>query len=138
LAVLDPVTGAMLWQPKYGAGLMSTPAGLFAFPQFDTATGSPIELLEPRTGKKIATLEGWQPIPVEGHFRAAPVVMRHKHMTGSQGQTFIAGFDRSGLRVLGSVGHIIYHCRYADWALACVASDRRLLIIEINSEHWQT
>lgn len=138
LVVLDPVTGEKLWRPRVGAGLMSTPAGLFAFPQYDSSAAMPIELLEPRTGRRIATLEGWQPIPVEGHFRAAPVVMRQKHTAGSEGQTFIAGFDRSGLRVLGSVGHIIYHCRYADWALACVSDDRRLLVIEINSGHWQT
>ena len=138
VVVIDPLTGRMLWQPRYGAGLMSTPAGLFAFPQFDSSNSMPIELLDPRSGKKLASLEGWQPIPVEGRFRAAPVVMRQKHVAGTDGQTFIAGFDRFGLRVLGSVRHVIYHCRYADWALACVTADRRLLVIEINSEHWQT
>jgi hypothetical protein len=136
--VIDRGSGQILWEARYGAGLMSTPAGLFAFPQFDSSNAMPIELLEPRTGRRLATLEGWQPIPVEGRQRAAPVVMRQVHATGAEGRTFIGGFDSSGFRVLGSVRHVIYHCRYADWALACVTADRRLLVIEINSEHWQT
>ena len=135
--VLDPVTGTILWQARYGAGLMATPAGLFAFPQFDSSNSPLMELLDPRTGRRLASLEGWQPIPVEGRNRAAPVVLRHAHATGSQGRTFIGGFDHGGLRVLGQVPYIIFHCQYADWALACVTGDRRLLVIEINSEHWQ-
>lgn len=137
VAILDPASGSMLWEANYGSGLMSTPAGLLAFPQLDVGGTSPMELLDPRTGKRLASLEGWQPIPVEGPNRAAPVVLRYVHTTGADGQTFIAGFDRNGLRLLGSVMHVIYHCRYADWALACVTGDRRLLVIEINSGHWQ-
>ncbi|HZM82158.1 MAG TPA: PQQ-binding-like beta-propeller repeat protein [Candidatus Limnocylindrales bacterium] len=137
VVILDPANGSLLWQARYGSSLMSTPAGLFAFPQSDASSSTPMELLDPRTGQRLALLEGWQPIPVEGRSRAAPVVLRPVHTTGSQGQTFIGGFDRGGLRVLGSVQQIIYHCRYADWALACVTGDRRLFVIEINSEHWQ-
>jgi hypothetical protein len=96
-----------------------------------------MELLEPRTGKVLASLEGWQPIPVDGPSLAAPVVLRYVHTMGAEGQTYIGGFDRKGLHVLGSVPHVVYHCRYADWALACVTGERRLLVIEINSEHWQ-
>jgi outer membrane protein assembly factor BamB len=133
--VVDPATGGILWQARYGASLMATPAGLFAFAQFESSNTPLSELLEPRTGRRLASLAGWQPIPVDGRHRAAPVVLRHT--TGTQGRTFIGGFDRGGLRVLGQVPHIIFHCQYADWALACVTGDRRLLVIEINSEHWQ-
>jgi hypothetical protein len=97
VVVLDPLTGQVLWQPKYGAGLMSTPAGLFAFPQLDSSNPMPIELLDPRTGRKLASLEGWQPIPVEGRFRAAPVVMRQKHVAGRDLSLPVCGLG-AGLR----------------------------------------
>lgn len=132
VSVVDSASGKLLWRARSGASLMGTPAGLFAFPQFEAAQ-SPPELLEPRTGRRLASLEGWQPIMLQNRVNAAPLVLRQVHTTGTEGQTFIGGFDRRGLRVLGSVPHIIYTCQYADWVLACVTGDRRLLVIEIDS-----
>jgi len=138
VSVLDKAGGEKLWETRHGTGVMATPAGMFAYPLFEGNSSPPLELLEPRTGRRIASLEGWQPIVRRDRFnRAAPVVLRQVHTTGSEGQTFIAGFDRLGLRVLGSLPYVIYNCLYVDWVLACVTGDRHLLVVEINSGRWQ-
>jgi hypothetical protein len=133
LSILDRTTGQTLWRARPASGVIPTPAGLYAFPAFDSA-GQPMELLEPRTGRRLASLQGWQPIvlDMDGHIGAAPVVLRPALTTGGKGKTFVAGFDRTGLRVLGSISDLVYACRYVNWMLACMSGNRHLIVVEIN------
>jgi hypothetical protein len=138
VSVLDRSTGRKLWETRRGAGLIATPAGLFAYPVFEATSAGPPELLDPITGRVIASLNGWQHVDVtdDQYNRTAPVLLRQVHKTGAQGRTFIGGFDRTGLRVLGSLPYIIYSCRYSEWKLACVSGDRHLLVIEVQYGRW--
>ncbi|HZM75860.1 MAG TPA: PQQ-binding-like beta-propeller repeat protein [Candidatus Limnocylindrales bacterium] len=133
VAILDRETGQTLWRARPASGVIPTPAGLYAFPAFDSA-GQPMELLDPRTGRRLASLQGWQPIvlDMDGYTGAAPVVLRPAVTTGGKGKTLVAGFDRTGLRVLGSISDLVYTCRYVNWMLACMSGDRHLIVVEIN------
>lgn len=139
---IDPRSGLELWRSRPGAGITPTPSGLFSYPLYEaTNTSEPLALLEPRSGRRITTMQGWHAIPVVHpdmpFHQAAPVMLRQVHTTGALGKTFIAGFDASGPRILGSVPHIIFQCQFVEWVLACMTGDRKVIVVEINSGAWR-
>lgn len=133
--VLDAGTGQQLWQAEGWYGLMGTAAGILGYPLFnDARSRGPVWLAAARTGERLSTIEAWYPIREDEEVRVvkAPVLLSFVHTDSVNGRTLLAGFDSGGMKVLGSVPHVMSQCKYEGGRLACLTGDHRLLVLEVH------
>ncbi|MEO3748457.1 hypothetical protein [Plantactinospora sp. B5E13] len=129
--VLDPATGEQRWQLPERARFL--PGGPFLVQRDDNE--HLLRSLDPRTGRTVAQLTGWQVLDLNQWLDAlgrgtAPLLLSP---TPGRDETRVGVFGRNGTAIpLAAVPHSLPHCETTAAVVACRTRDHQLRVWRVG------